>query len=223
MSHPPRSCDSLDDDHMTAEVHRRWGGGSSYPWSWFMAGCPILISMASLIFLFTQTSSLAITLTLSSVIFWCSCAQCSPTAVSEFLRLRWSFILVASVLPVSPMYVRGHSGHSTIFLSVRCFVLRMYQDGSNGVGGPMVSAHPMCFEHMCECLEGALHVRQANISLRPGPSQCSALLLLGSRDLEHPLFVPIGLQGVLDVGHLLPSTIRAGDHDFCSPHDCRYH
>ena len=26
MPHPPRSCDSLDDDHMTAEVHRRWGG-----------------------------------------------------------------------------------------------------------------------------------------------------------------------------------------------------
>ena len=23
MPHPPRSCDSLDDDHMTAEVHRR--------------------------------------------------------------------------------------------------------------------------------------------------------------------------------------------------------
>ena len=41
---------------------------------------------------------------------WCSCAQCSPTAVSGFPRLRWSFILVASVLPVSPMYVRGHSG-----------------------------------------------------------------------------------------------------------------
>ena len=39
--------------------------------------------------------------------------QCSPTAVSGFLRLRSSFILVASVLPVSSMYVRGHSGHST--------------------------------------------------------------------------------------------------------------
>ena len=25
MPHPPRSCDRLDDDHMTAEVHRRWG------------------------------------------------------------------------------------------------------------------------------------------------------------------------------------------------------
>ena len=98
----------------------------------------------------------------------------------------------------------------------------MYQDGSNGVDGP-ISVHPMCFEHTCECLGGALHVWQANISLRPGPCRCSALLLLGSRDLEHPLFVPIGLQGVLDVGHLLPSTIRAGDHDFCSPHECTYH
>ena len=114
MPHPPRSCDSLDDDHMTAEVHRRWGGGSSYLWSRFMAGCPISISMASLTFLFkNQTSSLASTLTLSLVILWYSCAQCSPTAVSGFLRLRWSFILVASVLPVSPVYVRGHSGHST--------------------------------------------------------------------------------------------------------------
>ncbi len=48
-----------------------------------------------------------------------------------------------------------------------------------------------------------------------GPCRCSALLLLGSRDLEHPLFVPIGLQSVM--------TIRAGDHDFCSPHECAYH
>ena len=51
----------------------------------------------------------------------------------------------------------------------------------------------------------------------------SALLLLGPRDIEHPLFVPIGLQGVLDVGHLLPSTIGTGDHDFCFLHDCSYH
>ena len=102
-------------------------------------------------------------------------------------------------------------------LSLGCY------GGSNGVNGPMVSAHPMYFENMCECLGGALHVRQANISLRPGPCRCSALLLLGSRDLEHPLSVPIGLQGVLGVGHLLPSTIRSGDHDFCSPHECTYH
>ena len=27
----------------------------------------------------------------------------------------------------------------------------------------------------------------------------------------------------MDVGHLLPSTTRAGDHDFCSPHECTYH
>ena len=46
---------------------------------------------------------------------------------------------------------------------------------------------------------------------------------LVSRDLEHPLFVHICLRGVLDVDHLLPSTIRAGDHDFCSPHECTYH
>ena len=61
--------------------------------------------------------------------------------------------------------------------------------------------------HVCECLGCAPHVRQANISVGPGPCRCSALLLLGPRDLEHPLFVPIGLQGVLDVGHLLLSTI----------------
>ena len=86
-----------------------------------------------------------------------------------------------------------------------------------------VSAHPMCFEHTCECLGCASHVRQANISVGPGLCRCSALLLLGPRDLEHPLFVPIGLQGVMDVGHLLPSTIGAGDHDFCSLHECPYH
>ena len=65
----------------------------------------------------------------------------------------------------------------------------------------MVSAHHMCLEHTCECIGSALHVRQANISFGPGPCRCSALLLLGPRDLEHPLFVPIGLQGVLDVAY----------------------
>ena len=29
MPHPPRSRDHLDDDHMTAEVHSRWGGGGA--------------------------------------------------------------------------------------------------------------------------------------------------------------------------------------------------
>ena len=72
-----------------------------------------------------------------------------------------------------------------------------------------------------ECLGGALHARQANINVNSG--WCNALLLLGCRDLEHPLFVLIGLQGVLGVGHLIPSTIRAGDHDFCSPHECTHH
>ena len=105
MPNPPRSCDRLDDDHMTAEVTCRWG--ELVP----PAGCPILISMASLTFLFNQMSSLASTLTLSLVILLCSCGQCSPTAVSGFLMLRWTFILVASVLPVSPMYVMGHSVH----------------------------------------------------------------------------------------------------------------
>ena len=60
----------------------------------------------------------------------------------------------------------------------------MYQDGSNGVNGPMLSAHPMCFEHMCECLGCVLHVRQANISFRPGACRCSALLLLGPLGLK---------------------------------------
>ena len=69
-----------------------------------MAGCPILFSMASLTFLFNQMSSLTSILTLSLVILWCSCGECSPTAVS--------------VLPVSPMYVRGHSGHSTWYTRV---------------------------------------------------------------------------------------------------------
>ena len=31
-----------------------------------------------------------------------------------------------------------HLVYQTTFLSVRCFVLRTYQDGSNGVNGPMV-------------------------------------------------------------------------------------
>ena len=92
-----------------------------------------------------------------------------------------------------------HLVYKTTFLSVRCFVLRMYQGGSNGVNGPMVSANHMCFEHTCECLGGALHVRQAKISFGPGPCRCSALLLIMLHDLAHPLCVPICLLGVLDV------------------------
>ena len=153
---------------------------------------------------FNQMSSLASTMTLSLVILWCSCAQCLTDVCEGAFRAL-------------------HLVYQATFLSVRRFVLRMYHDGSNDVDEPMVSPHPMCFEHTCECLGGALYVRQANIGLRPGPCRCSALLLLGSRDLEHPLFVPIGLQSVLDVGHIIPSTIRAGDHDFCSPHECAYH
>ena len=34
MPNTQRSCDRLDDDHMTSEVRRRWG--ISYPWSKFM-------------------------------------------------------------------------------------------------------------------------------------------------------------------------------------------
>ena len=64
---------SLDDDHMTALVHRRWG--SSYSWSRFMAGCPILISLASLTFCFSHISSVSSTLTLSFVI----CGVCAHT------------------------------------------------------------------------------------------------------------------------------------------------
>ena len=157
-------------------------------------------------------------------------------SLSGFLRLRWSFILVASVLPVSPMYVRGHSGHSIWNTGVKWSLKNtrphLWASGVFSFGYtrmdqmvlinvPIVSAHSMCFEHTCECLGRALHARQANINCRPG--WCNALLLLGFRDLERPLFVPTGLQGVLDVGHLLPSTIRAGDHDFCSPHECTHH
>ena len=82
----------------------------------------------------------------------------------------------------------------------------------------------MCFEHTCECLGCALHVRQTNISCRPGPCRCGALLMLESPHLEHPLFVTIGLRGVLDVSHLLPSATRGGgDHDLCSPYASTYH
>ena len=84
----------------------------------------------------------------------------------------------------------------------------------------------MCFERTCECLGGALHVRQTDNSCRPGPYRCSALLLFGSPDLEHPLFVTIGLQGVMYVSHLLPSAIGGGgvsDHDLCSPHENTHH
>ena len=57
-----------------------------------------------------------------------------------------SFILVASVLSVSLMYVRGIQGSTPgipdNISGLGCVVLRMYQDGSNCVNGPMVSAHP---------------------------------------------------------------------------------
>ena len=82
----------------------------------------------------------------------------------------------------------------------------------------------MRFEHTCECLGGALHVRQTNISCMPGPFRCSTRLFLGYPDQEHPLFVTIGHQGVLDESHLLPSAIRGGgEHDLCSPHESTHH
>ena len=71
----PRSWYRLDDDHMTAIVHRRWG--RSYSWSRFMVGCPILISLASLTFRFSQISSLSSTLTLSFVI----CGVCAHSCL----------------------------------------------------------------------------------------------------------------------------------------------
>ena len=43
---PPRSCDRRQGRSLSY-----MGGGSSYPWSRFMTGCPILILMASLTFL----------------------------------------------------------------------------------------------------------------------------------------------------------------------------
>ena len=148
--------------------------------------------------------------------------RCAQLFNTRFLKLRWSFILIASILPVSPMYVRGYSGHSTWYTTPHFWASGVFSFGYNRmdrmvlINVPIVSAR---FEHTCECFEGVLHARQVNINVRPG--WCNALWLLGFRHLEHPLFVSIGLQGVLDVG--LPSTIRAGDHDFCSPHECTYH
>ena len=69
-----------------------------------------------------------------------------------------------------------YSGHSTFYTRPHfraSGVLSSYEDGSNGVDGPMVSVHSMCFEHTCECLGGALHVRQAKISFWPGPCRCN--------------------------------------------------
>ena len=54
------------DDSLTWQQTFIVDGGSSYPWSRFMAGCPILISMASLTFLLNQMSSLASTLKVRS-------------------------------------------------------------------------------------------------------------------------------------------------------------
>ena len=66
----------------------------------------------------------------------------------------------------------------------------MYQDGSNGVDGPMVSAHPMCFEHTCECLGGALCVRQANI-LRLVPVDVVLCCCLGLETLNIHCLYPL--------------------------------
>ena len=140
-----------------------------------MAGCSILISLASLTFLFSHISPLSSTLTLSLVLLWCSCAQCSHTPVRRILRLRWSFILVASFLSVSPMYVRGHTGHATLctrphyFMSVRCFFFGYTRmDQMVLINVQIASTHSICFEHTCECLRGALHAQQANINFRHG-------------------------------------------------------
>ena len=44
-----------------------------------------------------------------------------------------------------------------------------------------------------------------------------------SRKKKKKKCVPIALQGFVDVGHILHSTIKAGNHDFCSPHECMFH
>ena len=109
---PPTSRDRLDEYHMTAVDDRRWERGLVSLVA-FHIRLSYLISMASLTFPSNQLyymHYLADTLTLSFVMLWCSCAQCSSTAVSGFLMLICSFILVASVLSVSLMYVRGIQG-----------------------------------------------------------------------------------------------------------------
>ena len=121
------------------------GRGSSYPWSRFIAGCPILISMAYVTLSSNQLYYmfyLANTLTLSLVKMWCSCAQCSPTAMSGFLRLMCSFVIKASPLSVSPMYVRGIQGTTPGIpcMDVGCVVLSMHQDGSKCALNTRVSA-----------------------------------------------------------------------------------
>ena len=46
---------------------------------------------------------------------------------------------------------------------------------------------------------------------------------LGFGTLNIHCLYSLVFKGVLDVGHLIPSTIRAGDHDFCLPHECTHH
>ena len=165
MPHPPRSCDSLDDDHMTAEVHRRWGGGSSYPWSRFMAGCPILILMASLTFLFNQTSSLASTLTLSLVILWCSCAQCSPTAVSGFLR----FFHPCSQRPACLTDVcEGVLAREDVWLKRKVREAIEIKIGQRAMKRPGVRAPPIYDELLLSCdRRQSYHMTSEGEALRP--------------------------------------------------------
>ena len=155
--------------------------------------------MASLTFLFNQMSSLASTLTPSFVIVWCSCAQCSPTAVSGFLMLRWCFILVASILPISPMYTvcerafrEFHMVYQTTFMGVRCFVVREYQDGSNGGNGPMA---------IC-----ALNTRESDSEV---PCMYGKpTLVLGMVPVDEVLCCCLGI-GTLNIHWLYPLVFRA--------------
>ena len=142
-----------------------------------MAGCPILISLASLTFRFSHISSVSNTLILPFVICGVWRSVCAQLFNSGFLKLRWSFIIIASILPVSPMYVRGHSGHSTWYTISHLWASGVFSFGYNRMDWmvlmnvPIVSAR---FEHTCECLEGVLHARQANINVRPGWCKAAA-------------------------------------------------
>ena len=82
---PPRSLDCLDSSSGSSSQI----GGSPYHGSQFMAGCPILISMSYLTYLLNQLPSLAGTVLCYFGMFMCKVF--SHAAVSESLRLRWSF------------------------------------------------------------------------------------------------------------------------------------
>ena len=122
-------------------------GGISQPWSRLRLGCPLWISMASLILREQYLGSLARIRTSSKLMLWPVALVCSRIAdsLSDFecssKRLP-SFLCFPSVFRFA--VIAGDVIHCATFVS---FVFGVHQYGPDGVKWFVVHIYPMGFEN----------------------------------------------------------------------------